>query len=307
LPEVLSDGQPNGIANIALGTDPALGIRESGGNPNLCGDPRVYCFAEHDDMAVFAEQVVAMRAWMKEKGQQNKPLILTEYSLLYPYDVDAEGCFLQDEFGNCFTPERVNAFMKKSFAYLENATDPAWGYPLDGNRLVQRWMWFSANYSGAGRASNLLANSLDRQTLVGEAFQSEVASKVSFVNLLPGSIPRITGYTNGLGRTATVTLSAEVFNNGSVTNHAPVQVAFYADESLTDVIGTATLTVSLAGCASRPAMAHVAWSGLSVGPHRFWVKVNSNHVIKETSAEDNVSEGVVVVYERGLYLPVMLR
>ena len=63
-----------------------------------------------------------MRTWMKQHGQQNKPLILSEYSLLYPYDIDPEGCFLQDEYGNCFTPQRVSTFMKNSFK-------PTWKEP----------------------------------------------------------------------------------------------------------------------------------------------------------------------------------
>ncbi len=111
LPEANKDGVSNGIASIALGTDPALAIRESGGNPNLCSDPLVYCYAEHDDLAIFAQQVVAMRTWMKQHGQQDKPLIISEYSILYPYDIVPGGCYVRDEYGNCFTPQRVSTFM----------------------------------------------------------------------------------------------------------------------------------------------------------------------------------------------------
>jgi hypothetical protein len=307
LPEVTAEGQPNGIANIAVGTDPGLGIRESGGDPNRCSDPQVYCYAEHDDMAIFAEQVVAMRIWMKQKGQQNKPLILSEYSLLYPYDIDPEGCFVQDEYGNCFTPERVSAFMKSSFAYLEGAIDPALGYPLDGNRLVQRWMWFSANYAGAGRASSLLENTLDRQTLVGETLESQVASKVSYVNLLLGHIERTIGHTGGPGRTATVALSVEVFNNGSVANATPVKVTFYADRDLTQVIGTQIASATINGCASEASRLYMIWSGLSAGMHTFWVKVDSDNAVGEIDEADNIGEGVVFVYEHGVYLPLVTR
>ena len=178
LAEALPNGQPNGIANIALGTDANLAKRESGGNPTRCSDPQVYCYAEHDDMGVFAQQVVAMRTWMKDHGQQNKPLILSEYSILWPYVIDpGGGCYLQDENGNCFTPQRVNQFMTSTFNYLETAADPALGYPLDGNRLVQRWMWFSAYMEAGAPMSNLLISSLDALTPVGQHFQTEVNSR----------------------------------------------------------------------------------------------------------------------------------
>jgi hypothetical protein len=92
---------------------------------------------------------------MKEHGQQNKPLILSEYSLLYPFEdyddpINPTQCYLQDEFGKCFTAARVSSFMTRTFQYLETATDPNLGYPLDNYRLVQQWLWFSMYYEGAG-------------------------------------------------------------------------------------------------------------------------------------------------------------
>ncbi|NIP24915.1 MAG: hypothetical protein GWO38_14140, partial [Phycisphaerae bacterium] len=149
LPEVTPAGQPNGIANVALGTNPALGRKESGGNSSLCPLPEVYCIAEHDDMNVFNEQVIAMRTWMRDNGQRNKPLILSEFSILYPYVDDGPTCWLEDEFGNCFTPQRVTNFLNSSFNYLKNPVDPNLGYPKDGNRLIQQSLWFSVNNQGA--------------------------------------------------------------------------------------------------------------------------------------------------------------
>lgn len=56
-------------------------------------------------MIVFDEQIRDMRQWMKDHGQQDKPLLLTEFSVLYPYIQDPGGtCFVQDEYGQCFTP-----------------------------------------------------------------------------------------------------------------------------------------------------------------------------------------------------------
>ncbi|MBK7180121.1 MAG: hypothetical protein IPH82_23545 [Chloroflexi bacterium] len=135
---------PVGFVPAAYPDIPLKRLSSPGANPDQeCPDPNVYCYAEHDDMSIFAEQVRDMRTWMKAHGQQNKPLILSEYSLLWPYEIDPEGCFLQDERGNCFTPARVSTFMRNTFDYLEGLKDPNLGYALDNNRLVQQWMWFS--------------------------------------------------------------------------------------------------------------------------------------------------------------------
>jgi hypothetical protein len=307
LPEADPNGQPNDIASIAVGTDPGLAIRGSGSDPNRCSDPLVYCYAEHDDMAIFAQQVVAMRTWLKNHGQQNKPLIISEYSQLYPYDIDPESCYIQDEYGHCFTPQRVSTFMKNSFNYLEGAVDSALGYPLDGNRLVQRWMWFSVYYPNEGRASNLLDNTLGTQTLVGSTFQSEAASKGSSVNFLLGQVTGLPGRVSGPGQTATAALSVEVFNNGSVANTTPIQITFYADSALTQVIGTAMVSETVNGCAARPYRVYTTWAGLPLGAHPFWVKVDSANSVIETNEADNVGTGVVYVYTNSLYLPIISR
>jgi hypothetical protein len=112
--------------------------------------------ADHDDMAIFRAQIVAFRRWMKDRGQQDKPLIVSEYGVLMPV-----------EYG--FPPERVERFMRDSFAFFRTATDPNLGYPADGHRLVQRWCWFSladARYP----TGNLVAADTGELTSLGEAF-----------------------------------------------------------------------------------------------------------------------------------------
>ncbi|MDX1665197.1 MAG: hypothetical protein R3272_15500, partial [Candidatus Promineifilaceae bacterium] len=142
-------------AGIALGTDPDLAIYDSGNSPDpaLCPRDDVYCYAEHDSIEIFKEQAIAMRRWMKERGEQDKPLILTEFSILYPYkeetdpDYDPETCpdcfSLQDEYGEVFSRTRVLEYMNQTLNFLETATDPELGYPEDNYRLVQQWNWFS--------------------------------------------------------------------------------------------------------------------------------------------------------------------
>lgn len=86
---------------------------------------------DHDNLALVELQVRRMRSWMQAHGQQDKPLWISEYGILMPA-----------EYG--FTPERVRRFMIGSFELFSNLRDPEMGYPADGYRLVQRWVWFSA-------------------------------------------------------------------------------------------------------------------------------------------------------------------
>ena len=90
----------------------------------------LYEIEDHDDMEIFRQQVVAFRRWMEERGEREKPLIISEYGILMPA-----------EYG--FDHQRVRDFMYATFDFFLTATDEKLGYPPDGNRLVQRWAWFS--------------------------------------------------------------------------------------------------------------------------------------------------------------------
>jgi hypothetical protein len=104
------------------------GVDIPSGMPDQTGQLRE--IADHDDMAIFRQQIVDFRRWMAERGQRDKPLVVTEYGILMP-----------NEYG--FPPDRVERFMLDTFEFFRTAVDPALGYPADGNRLVQRWCWFS--------------------------------------------------------------------------------------------------------------------------------------------------------------------
>jgi hypothetical protein len=106
------------------GCDIPRGLTEDSG--------RLYTVDDNDSVDYFVQHVVDFRTWMRDRGQRDKPLIITEYGVLMPV-----------EYG--LTPQRVNAFMNATFDYLLTARDNALGYPADENRLVQRWLWFSLN------------------------------------------------------------------------------------------------------------------------------------------------------------------
>lgn len=304
LPETNEDGSIGGFASVALGTDPALGIKISGGDPNKCALADVYCFAEHDDMTVFDQQVRAMRQWMKDHGQQEKPLILTEYSILYPYEDDGGSCFLQDEYGQCFTPTRVNNFMNATFNYFENTKDPNLGYSLDDNRLVQQWLWFSVRYPGVGNVSNLIDRTETSLTLVGRTFQARAVAQTVTMNLLVDYVSPSVGFSDISG-TADVTVRVSFRNNGNQMNNMPLQVTFYDGNNVQ--IGTAVLTNVFRGCGLEEYEADVNWNDLPPGIHAFTVKIDSGNTITESSENDNLGSGVVLVDPEQIFLPVITR
>ncbi|MCA9968620.1 MAG: hypothetical protein KC425_00310 [Anaerolineales bacterium] len=314
LPEVNKFGQPNAVASVALGTDPAIARRESGGNPAQCPLDEVYCYAEHDDMDIFAEQIVAMRTWMKAHGQQNKPLILSEYSLLFPYEDDGGTCFLADENGTCFTPDRVQAFMVDSFDYLESASDPGLGYPLDDYRLVQQWMWFSMyTLGGAGSASQLLNAIVEPGSVqytglsnLGQQFQVSAAASDTPPNLVIEQVESNVGYT-GIGGTASVSLTVRIRNNGNTHVFDPFTVTFYRDAVQTQPIGSVTVDPVIYGCASGVYKATVTWDNLAPGAHRFYVWVDSGNGIAETAESDNTGQGMVIIDPYQALLPAIQR
>jgi len=314
LPELVPDGNsPSGSATVALGTDMALGIRASGNSAATCSDPQVYCWAEHDSLAVFGQQIAAMRTWMKQRGEQNKPLILAEYSQLYPfveYDdpINPTTCYLQDEYGKCWTQARVQEFMLRTFDYLETAVDPNLGYPRDQNRLVQRWLWFTMNIQPAeavGYVSNLLTNDLSALTGVGETYRTYVAGRPQYINLQPEHVAGSPSFLPGTDTTGSAAIHAEVVNIGNVQTAAPFGVTFYADSALTQPIGSVQLQSAVAGCMSQAPTATVMWSGLALGTHQFWVKVDSSNALNESDESDNIGTGFVTIYRHGIMLPLI--
>ena len=309
LPEVHPDGTPNGIANVALGSDPAIGKRSSGGDPNACSDPDVYCFAEHDDLSIFAEQIRAMRQWMANHGQRQKPLIVTEYSILLPYELKDGVCeFLIDENGECFTPTRVSEFMDGSFDYLNSAIDPTLGYSLDNNRMVQQVMWFAVHSSGAGASSNLVKDNLVTLTQIGQTFQSRALSETPYRNLLVDHVQNV-AVKAGPGGTATAEIAVTFRNNGNTKVNQPFTVTFYKDAARTMPIDSVSFTAAVPGCTSRAYAASVEWPGLAKGTHQYWVHIDSTNSIVESPSDDtdNIGSGWVFVVDDQVLVPVVRR
>jgi len=88
---------------------------------------------DHDNMTIFADQIFAFRQWMKDRGETNKPLIVSEYGILMPFIYG-------------FDEPRVERFMIATFDYFLSATSTSVGHPNDCNRLVQAWYWLSLDW-----------------------------------------------------------------------------------------------------------------------------------------------------------------
>lgn len=88
---------------------------------------------QHDDIDIFGRRILRFRRWMAQRGYRNCELAITEYGIVMPPDYG-------------FDAERLRRFMWATFDYFITATDAEVGLPADGNRLVQRWAWFSTSY-----------------------------------------------------------------------------------------------------------------------------------------------------------------
>jgi hypothetical protein len=89
-----------------------------------------YAIDDHDRLDIFKQQLVDFRRWLAQRGYRDKALLVTEYGIL-----------MYADYG--FDYPRVRDFMLGTFEYMRTAADPELGLPTDGNRLVQRWCWYS--------------------------------------------------------------------------------------------------------------------------------------------------------------------
>ena len=134
-----------------------------GGSPDLAVYPNV---TDHDNMTIFRQQIRDFRQWMKDRGERNKPLVVTEYGILYPISLG-------------FDEPRVERFMLATFDHFLTDTSSSTGYPDDGYRLVQAWCWYSLNdshFEGFETYSHLFDQDTKEITPLGIAYGNYTAS-----------------------------------------------------------------------------------------------------------------------------------
>ncbi len=124
--------------------------------PGLPDDPTIgeYTTSDwtHIDHDIFDQQIRAFRQWMKDRGQQDKPLIVSEYGMLYHHcvEVDRNGVCVKD----LNNKQVALDFMTWTFDYFLNTRDCTLGFAADDCHLVQRWTWFGLDIVGTDGAGN---------------------------------------------------------------------------------------------------------------------------------------------------------
>ena len=98
---------------------------------------RLYTIEDNANAAHFEQLVGEFCQWLVDRGERDKPLIISEYGVLMPSEYLGADAAAGDAV--------VKAFMTGTFDFLLSATDATLGYADDDNRLVQRWLWFSLN------------------------------------------------------------------------------------------------------------------------------------------------------------------
>jgi len=169
-------------ADIPAGLDATTGVYTESDCTHLSKD-------------TFDQQMRAMRQWMKDRGQQNKPLMVSEYSPLYR----------QIYTGNCDSSldpadrQVVIDYMTWTFDYFLNTKDTDIGYPADDHRLVQMWNWFSLSHVTIDADGNVLEAPLNEWaslfnrfdtslTDTGRAFRQFSLSNMAALSQIPSGI-----------------------------------------------------------------------------------------------------------------------
>ena len=196
-----------------------------------------YNWAQSVDINVLAQNLRAMRQWMVDRGERNKPLIITEFGQLIPDD----GSYVLD--GLRFTPEVSRDYLAGSISYFLTATDALVGYPADGNRLVQMWAWYSLYDSQYG-GSLITAPPTASLTLAGQAY-AQIAVTVLTPTVDLYAVPLITPTIppNSYGPAA-VSLTVMVDNHGnSLVTSIPIRFARY-DYAAGQLLDSQDITLS---------------------------------------------------------------
>ncbi len=183
-----------------------------------------YDVEDHGDIQIFKQNLIQFRKWMKWRGYRDKPLIVTEFGILMRPDYPAGDDRVYDH-------EFVREFMVDSFDFMRTAKDAEFGYPADGNRLVQSWAWFALNNvvdeenSGCCNG-NLVNHDSGSVTPLGEdfaAYTAKYGSAKEYVDLALRSVSGAPLQIPSGSAGERITVSYSLYNRGNL--RAPARVS----------------------------------------------------------------------------------
>lgn len=268
---------------------------------------RIYTMSEHSRLDIFQQQIRDFRRWMAARGYRNRPLILTEYGILLP-----------DFYG--FTDKVVINYMLETFRFLQAATDPAYGYPRDGNRLVQQWGWYSLNdreydaITETGFNGNLFDHDTGVITEIGKRFAEYTAPLVdTHTNLAVAAFTTALSSFVPVSTTTPVTFTATIVNGGSLPATVDA-VRFYRGDPAQGGILLATRRISAPlapGCRAPVALTvPLSVGDWPPGPYPIYVVVVGADPQQEKTLSDNQATSRLRILATGeaaqtLYLPAV--
>lgn len=197
-------------------------------------------FAQTYSSAVFAQRVQAFRSWMASKGEQNKPLWITEYGSLFPsvYDPQTNLVTVSDSL--------TANFMTATFNFMLNTTNTTSGMPDDAYHLVQRWFWYSLNGDRKKMGGSLYIydpSNQDAITTVGSTFIKDI-SKLS---VAPDYAIEQASVQPDADDGNQFELNFKLKDTGNNTAPAGVKISVYADNPSGTPVATYS-TPTLSGC-----------------------------------------------------------
>lgn len=251
---------------------------------------------KHGDITIFKQQIRDFRQWMKARGFQERPLIISEYGIL-----------LSKYHGYDYT--RVRNFMTASFDYMLNTTDSTIGYPADGNRLVQEFAWFSLNYwefnlsTYFGLNGNLFDHDSRQIMALGLDYAAYTKKVTTQLIDLAATDLRITPTTANLGDP--IQFSATFVNSGAVPAEN-VAVRFWAGDPQHggQLLGSSPARPQvLIGC-QQPLTDTVTWIPTTGGNYTIYAELVANNLALESNLANNYRSQALAVLPVATSTPV---
>jgi len=258
---------------------------------------------------IFARFLRDLREWMSDRGLRDLPLIISEYGVLLPSDYLCDGCGENPALGDAI----VASFMTRTFDLMLNATDPTIGMPADGNRLAQRWMWYTLNdrpydFETGGGFNGALFDYRDTTypgtlTYFGKIFGDFVKPlKVPYVDLKPAGL--VVGARVG----DDITLTAKVANMGNTPTSTIVVRLYDGDPSAGGELVGSDIVADVGIRHAAPGLASFAFTATpDMVKKTFYVVIDPGNAIGESDEGNNSAAYSVRLrdYENRVYLPVI--